>query len=217
MVIAERNGMMVEKSILPPGARWVEYLQSTGTQWIDTGVAVKDNIAIEYDFTPLQRTSGLFYCGCWGNTNTQGRAYLYISGVNTLQYGFGIADAGMYENLPNNISLDRKLYRLDKSGFWINGIRATTMQFSSMAQNTLRFYLMRCNDINNRGANSSKLFGSKIYENGTTIRDFRPIAIGNTGYMMDILTGDYLQYGNKGTGSFIIGPDISAPAIGGGG
>ena len=45
------------------------------------------------------------------------------------------------------------------------------------------------------------------------IRDFRPIAIGNTGYMLDLVSGDYLQYGNKGMGDFIIGPDAQPPTI----
>jgi hypothetical protein len=52
-----------------------------------------------------------------------------------------------------------------------------------------------------------------VFKNGILVRDFRPVAIGTTGYMLDLLTGDYLPYGNKGTGDFVIGPDTNAPAI----
>ena len=47
----------------------------------------------------------------------------------------------------------------------------------------------------------------------TIIRDFRPIAIGASGYMLDLISGEYLQYGNAGTGDFVIGPDAPAPTI----
>jgi hypothetical protein len=53
----------------------------------------------------------------------------------------------------------------------------------------------------------------KVVVNSTLVRDFRPIAIGNTGYMLDLVSGEYLPYGNKGTDDFTIGPDTNAPAI----
>ena len=65
----------------------------------------------------------------------------------------------------------------------------------------------------NYGTSNSRIYFCRIKEGGILVRDFRPIAIGNTGYMMDILTGDYLQYGNKGTGDFVLGPDAPPPTI----
>ena len=45
-----RNALMTEnKSPLPPGARWVEYLESTGTQYIDTGFNADAAFGFEID------------------------------------------------------------------------------------------------------------------------------------------------------------------------
>ena len=58
-----------------------------------------------------------------------------------------------------------------------------------------------------------RCYTCKIEQNNVPVRKFHPIAIGTTGYMMDILTGEYEQYGNKGTGDFGIGPDAPPPTI----
>ena len=49
MLIAARNGFAVGKS-LPYDAE-VEYLESTGTQWIDTGVKIEKNDRMDCTFS----------------------------------------------------------------------------------------------------------------------------------------------------------------------
>ena len=39
----------------------------------------------------------------------------------------------------------------------------------------------------------------------TLVRDFIPIAYGDEGFMFDRLSGEWRQYGNKGTGNFTLG------------
>ena len=78
---------------------------------------------------------------------------------------------------------------------------------------TQPFYLFA---RNNGGAAElfcyERIYEAKFYNEGNLIRDFRPIAIGDKGYMLDLGGGEHLPYGNKGTGNdFIIGPDIFSP------
>jgi hypothetical protein len=53
---------------------------------------------------------------------------------------------------------------------------------------------------------SMTVYSFKVYNSNTLIRDFIPVRIGNTGYMFDKITGK--MYGNAGTGSFTLGPDL---------
>lgn len=57
MLIAERDAMMAKSSLLPPGARWVEYIESTGEQYIDTGVYGSMSLDFVADFTPTEISS----------------------------------------------------------------------------------------------------------------------------------------------------------------
>jgi hypothetical protein len=50
-----------------------------------------------------------------------------------------------------------------------------------------------------------KLYSCKITDNGTVVRDFIPVRVGQTGYMYDKVSGQL--FGNSGTGSFILGRD----------
>ena len=51
----------------------------------------------------------------------------------------------------------------------------------------------------------SRIAYCKVYDNGTLLRDFIPVRVGNVGYMYDKVSGQL--FGNSGTGSFILGPD----------
>lgn len=46
----------------------------------------------------------------------------------------------------------------------------------------------------------------KQYRNNTIVIDLIPVRIGNVGYMFDKVSGQL--FGNAGSGSFILGPDI---------
>lgn len=214
--IGARRMMWSDNDLLPPGARWVEYLESTGTQWIDTGIVPDNNTIVEYDFAPTSITAGKFFCGCWGNISTRGRMYLYVSGDGKAQYGFGLGQSAIgvnFANWTNNFPLSVHKYRMERTKLLIDGVSAIYGLSGDMTGNTLSFYLFKCNDINNRESNGSKVHGCRMYNTNILVRDLRPIAIGNTGYMLDLVSGEYLPYGNQGTGDFVIGPDTNAPAI----
>ena len=55
---------------------------------------------------------------------------------------------------------------------------------------------------------SVRLYAFQIFDNGVLVRDFIPVRVGRAGYMFDRVSGEYLPFGNVGTGAFILGPDI---------
>lgn len=54
-----------------------------------------------------------------------------------------------------------------------------------------------------------KIYDFQIYDHGTLVRDYIPVRVGTAGYLYDRVSGEL--FGNAGTGSFILGPDV-APA-----
>ena len=48
---------------------------------------------------------------------------------------------------------------------------------------------------------------TKIYMNGVLVRDFIPVRNNGVGYMYDKVSNQF--FGNSGTGSFTIGPDVN--------
>ena len=60
------------------------------------------------------------------------------------------------------------------------------------------------------GCSEIKMYSMQIYDkgvsaDGTLVRDFIPVRVGDVGYMYDRVSGQL--FGNAGTGEFIIGPD----------
>lgn len=217
MIIAARNAMMAGKSILPPGARWVEYLESTGTQYIDSGIECTSDINVSFSAQCLTSVN-LAMCG--GIRTDQAPIYFRHHSSPSEPNAYWCQNNAVNEaslKLPQGTtSTDRltiEVYPRDGRG----SINGTNYSFSQLQQGltTGKSYGIFGRISNNGSIQSrpSRIWYFGIYNNSALVRNFRPIAIGNTGYMFDLVTGDYLQYGNKGTGNFVIGPNIAAPTI----
>lgn len=184
---------------LPPGARWVEYLESTGTQYIDTGIQFRGvNPVVEVrmmatkneDRDQIATSQGSIFRV---NFNTQSNACYY-------RYYDTTARTWAFSGMPLNGNWH--------TFFFSNKCLVDGVETYSMAGDF---------DFSNVGMSNIKLFAGRNYANlriaycriidGGLVRDFRPIAIGDKGYMLDLVSGEYLPYGNKGTGEFVIGPD----------
>lgn len=51
-----------------------------------------------------------------------------------------------------------------------------------------------------------RLYNVELLRNGVKLRDLIPVRVGEVGYMYDQVSGEL--FGNAGSGSFILGPDI---------
>lgn len=52
-----------------------------------------------------------------------------------------------------------------------------------------------------------KIYDFQIYDHGTLVRDYIPVRVGTVGYLYDRVSGEL--FGNSGTGTFTLGPDVS--------
>lgn len=203
MIAIERRRAYGGK-VLPYDAE-VEYLESTGTQWIDTGIIPQFPDSLTY----LANVS-------YSNTQTRqimGRqGHFYFGVVNgKFQSGQGgtqttniVISANVFHNIECNI-ISASIPGVDGTfAYNVDGISGSiTHGFLNDPANG-SIWLFCANDANTlRGANKISLF--TIKRNGVVLRDYIPVRKGNVGYMYDRVSKKL--FGNQGTGAFIIGPD----------
>lgn len=181
----------------------VEYLESTGTQYIKTGVKPNANIKCIVDFqcTNINNTSQIIIGG-WYNSTGMLFGIRYANSVNNFQFAFGTnAWAG------NTISADTNrhtLYMNDENGDGRldNTVLASHTDVISLTSPS-EFYLFACLGAVFYPA-YCKLYSCKIYDDNTLIRDFIPVIDqNNVACLLDKV--ENRAYYNSGTGTFSVG------------
>lgn len=175
-------------SRLPSGYTQLEYIQSSGTQYIDTRLVCSqsDNYKIELD---CDLTSSAYYAGANGY----------------LQYQASIA-GGARSNLT--ITYANKVETIT-----VNGAVKKTDDWSNFSDTNVKIGILRLGAANNgwysSNIQSGKIYSCKIYKKSVLVRDFIPgkNSSGAVG-LYDTVNGTF--YGNSGTGTFVAGPEISA-------
>lgn len=192
---------------VPAGYTQLEYIESTGTQYIDTGVSygntivIRDKIAYSSldDKTVIYQINGVQATTYWGIKNTQGTGiWLWSCGGSNTVYS---ASANQIYDVVCNIS-ERRLYVNDEL---VDERRSADSGSGNMylfavkggSQTTPNFF-----------EKATKRYETKIYDNTVLVRDFIPVKRNNDGEigMYDTVTGTF--YTNSGTGDFVAGAEI---------
>ena len=173
----------------------VEYLESTGTQWIDTGYTKSQCPYFSLDVQPLITNvdSGMFgaYTDGYSVQQFQGR-WRWFDG------GWTLAD------IPVDITRTTNITK-NANGWFVDGEITKT---SSGLIGNLSLVLF---GLNIKGVQTGFKYPTRVNrlslfdKNFSLVADFIPIRKGNVGYMYDRVSRQLL--GNQGTGDFVIGPD----------
>ena len=211
MLINRRNALMAGKR-LPYDAE-VEYLESTGTQWIDTGLICDQNTDIVFSGrTRTVTTSTAFFFGT--RVAFRERAFsacLAYDATTTLirtQVGFGSFNGQNYlPRIPSDsdfvISNSGTTWSLTVGG-QTTQVAATTSAFTTPT--TALLFRMSNNGTPDDRSFSGAIYSVKLYQSGVLVRDFIPVRKGDVGYLYDRVSGRL--FGNDGTGDFVLGPDV---------
>ncbi len=187
---------------LPDGYTQLEYLQSTGTQYINTG------------FTPNQDTRVVCRAKCPVSTTTN---FLFGARVSNAasQYAFLGAAAGTFRSdyatvwgsFPSSLNTsDTILIDKNKNVTTINGGNAVTATATTFSAGS-PLALFGVNTAGTITYGKVTIHRAKIYDNGKLVRDMVPArnSSGTLG-MYDLVSGTF--YTNAGTGTFTAGADI---------
>ena len=188
----------------------VEYLESSGTQYIDTGIVGSSNLSIKltcyYPKTSSSIASQGFIFGSRVANNSK-QYGLICSYTKTFRYGNNnsndwsnpTARILVFDNSDSHNAL--KVYDTDDN--LVTTLTATASTFN----NNLNIYLFAINNNGSALNYSHKIYALQLYENSTLVRNFIPVRVGQVGYMYDRVSGEL--FGNSGSGSFTLGPDVT--------
>ena len=175
---------------LPSTYKKVKCIESTGTQYINTGIIPVSNIRIEADFrlTESQSTGGIISAELtWKSNMCSIDAWAY-------RYGTGYQQHTLTANERYKVILDNGI-------FTENGTQVFTASGSVNTSIPLTIFAVNRGDSQNEFA-KARLYSAKITTNGTLVRDFIPCVSpsGEVG-LYDDVSGIF--FGNSGTGTLI--------------
>lgn len=186
----------------------IEYLEGSGTQYIDTGYIPNNNTRIECVYNVKDVTqSHRIVLGCADSANaTDAKNGIIIIRLQSgpSRFGFGNGSGTVYQSDDySQLNTEYKVY-FDKNNIYINDTLVKTLPISEWtANNSLRLF--------GRAPWTSYLLNGylkycKIWDDVTLVRDYIPVRVVQVGYMYDKVSGQL--FGNSGTGNFILGNDI---------
>ncbi len=179
----------------------LEYIQSTGAQYIDTGLQVNADYEIEAVVNPMS-VGGFFY---WGDAAYEERGHTLIIVNNSGPSFWGSERTQvMYRdtipNAPNRIIQNKQHIIINDKTF--------SFPQSEDVSTRNNFYIFKTNPVSSQyNSGRIRIHSLKIRkEDGTVVRDFVPTKRNSDGMvgMLDMVTGRF--YENLGSGNFIAGP-----------
>ncbi len=193
------------QSNLPSGYTEVGYIESSGTQYIDTGVCPTNNTKVEVVFSADKNSVFVYGSRTQGNANANHSFCIEGAVVGYFQFGTSLVASSQV------ISFNSKhTVIISQDGGYFNGeLKQSydTMSFES----TVSMYLC---GLNYSGSVDSRMFVGKIYsfrvwESGELIQSLVPCKRDSDGAvgMYDTVTGAFLT--NSGTGVFAAGAAVT--------
>lgn len=186
---------------LPDEYTKLNFIQSSGTQCIDTGFKPNQNTRVVMEAMQLN-TSPAYLFGCRGDNSEDYNnrfGVLYNGSLFRSDYG-----ANNGKTFPDTITVNN-LYTIDqnKNVCKINGTTVTNTEATFASIYTMLLFGCKEGDVNTLFS-TMILTSCKIYDNDILIRDYIPCKNpSNEIGLYDLVTKEF--YGNAGTGTFIGG------------
>ena len=192
-----------DKIDLPSEYTFLEYIESSGTQYINTGFKPNQDtrVVISADFAARNTTQGLF----GQSTNLSSKRYEFLENGTNFYSPYNNGAGSLFTLSDSRILIDK-----NKNTTIVNGTTVVTHTYSAF-QATNNMYLFA---LNRNGSVSSacyaKVYYCQIYDNGILIRDYVPVknSSGVAG-LYDMANGVF--YKSASTTNFTAGSEIANP------
>ena len=192
---------------LPTGYTELEYIQSSGSQYINTGVLASNHVDVIADMD-VQNDSPQ-YSAIFGCHETNLMFFLFFYD------GYGGNGAWTADYITDRYIVGGK--KTGRTTYALNGGEAAIVAGQSIVlpatpfQGSFPLFIFAINreGILSNGC-AAKLFSMQIYAEDVLVRDFVPCQnpSGNVG-LYDLVGGQF--YGNAGSGAFTSGPEVPDP------
>ena len=188
----------------------VEYLESTGTQYIDAEISISaesaKNIKVEIDTLIYANNSQYNLHGVgWGSAPYYNSLYLGCDTGGKLVYANGRTD--MTTGVAYDFTRRTFTYDAPNGKVAVSGLLDLSFTFQNPSE-ALNFLLFAYNQgTTGIKKNKSRVYASKMHMSGSLVRNYIPVKdASGVGCLYDQINDKY--YYNAGTGSFVVGPDI---------
>lgn len=191
---------------LPSGYKRLEYIQSSGTQYIDTGFKPNQDTRVVMEIDPSDNgVDDWFFDGRNGGNNKSFGVYCqYALSAKPWYSDYGTSRLKVTgPSSTGRVTIDK-----NKNVCTIGGYSVTHPE--QTFQSDYNMYLLCLNSAGSKkGYVSGKLYSCKIYDDGDLIRNFIPCknASNVVGLWDD---ANSVFYPNAGTGTFTAGPEITS-------
>lgn len=195
---------------LPDEYQELDYIQTTGTQYIDSGVPLKSGLKIIVDWIYLDANSGNSYTG--GHIGSPGNRWL-VGSQRSNYYFFAIGAS----NVPTEFKLGNRdtleICWANKASYFIcNGVTSTKYkyeQYTLTEEPTYSFYI---GAVDRGGPATLKpkltIYSWKFYQDDELIRDYVPCyrRSDNKPGLYDLINNEF--YTNDGDDELVMGSTI---------
>lgn len=185
---------------LPSGYRRLEYIQSSGKQWIDTGFKPNQDTRVVMNCYVISFNSCDMFL--FGARVSAGNTAFYIAADDTntkwfISYGNNVQNPVGTCTGHHSIDMNKNSVSIDDA---ITTLSASTFQSAS---NLLLFATNTAGSADSQRG-TMNLYSCQIYDNGTLVRDYIPCqtTAGEIGLWDDV---NSVFYANAGTGAFTAG------------
>lgn len=192
---------------LPSGYSQLRYIQSSGTQYIDTGFKPNNNTRVVMDVQAVGTSGTYFAFGARESNASKSFCFFHYEG-----WSADYQSNTQRKTVAGINYTDRMQIDFDKTTCTVNGKSVSFTAATFQCPVTMHLFAVNTNGTIS-GMIAAKLFACKIYDNGTLVRDFVPAmdSSGTVG-LYDLVNNTF--YANAGTGSFTAGPLVTGPVNG---
>lgn len=184
----------------------LDYMESTGSQYIDTGISITSALSFECEWEKTATGAGLNGSYYYINSTTKAFCFglysnekLYVGVGSTTDTTVTGSLNTKYKTIGNSTSMTT--YQNDVSKVSVT---------STLVENGLNFYLFATHrnqgNIETGYYGQYKIYSCKLYENNILVRDFVP-ALDKNGIACLYDKVNNKKYYNQGTGEFISGTE----------
>ena len=186
----------------------LQYIMSTGTQFISTGFIPNNNTRVQMELTVLNGVSGYLFGSVYTNEKAAQEdpdTYTYLG----VSYNNGTITFGYNQDNSKTISVGTSFTKMtvdmNKNQLTVNGQSVQYDASEFKMKNNMALLTYSKDGYFQTPALSAFLHSCKIWNDGVLIRDYIPYQnkLGDVGLWDKV---NSVFYGNFGTGKFIAGP-----------
>lgn len=205
-----------EQRNLPSEYTQVEYLQSSGTQWIDTGIVLnsKATITTVGQFMSVSSPNPITMWGFMGSNNMPRWGCSVYNNMWLMDLNFTASQGAANTNKHTFVNETNGTTTYDSL---VDGVPLYEQKGLNSPQtytsNVLSAYIFARNNTNTAGNfSSSRIYNFNIVQDDVEVINLIPARRNSDNVlgMYDTVTGNFLT--NSGTGTFTAGADITAPS-----